>query len=75
MSPDDFQAAIDTQTPFRVYLSDGRNHDILDKDTAHVGLTSVVAGVYDENQRFPRWTMFSLANIVSLTPLTPAQLP
>lgn len=74
MSPDDFQAALDTGEPFRVYLADGREHDILDPATAHVGMTSIVAGVYDGNQRFPRWMMFALANILSIKPLTPAQL-
>jgi hypothetical protein len=75
MSPDDFQATLDTGAPFRVYLADGREHDVLDPSTVRVGETAVVAGVYGENQRFPRWTMFALKNIVSIEPLTPAQLP
>lgn len=74
MSPDDFQAALEENQPVRVFLADGRTHDILDPATAHVGLTSVVAGIYDVGQRFPRWTLLSLANIVSIQPLTPAEL-
>ena len=74
MSPDDFQAALELGQPFRVHLTDGRTHDILDPSTAHVGLHAVVAGIYDDGARFPRWTMLSLRNITLITPLTPAQL-
>ena len=74
MSPDDFQAALEGGQPVRVHLSDGRTHDIVDANTAHVGLHAVVAGIYNDGARFPRWTLLSLANVGSITPLTPAQL-
>jgi hypothetical protein len=74
MSPDDFQEAIDTGIPFRVYLTDGRTHDVLDMATAHVGRDAVLVGVYDDGARFPRWTMIALNNIATIEPLTPAQI-
>lgn len=74
MSPDDFQAALETGQPFRVYLADGRTHDVLDPLTAHVGSHAVLVGIYDDGARFPRWTMLALVNIVTIEPLTPAQI-
>lgn len=60
--------------PFRVHLSDGRHHDIVDIGTAMVGNDTLVAGVYDLGTRFPRWRMLSLEQITEIEPLTPAQL-
>ena len=74
MSPDDVQAALETEDPLRLYLADGHEHDILDPKTVLVGETSIVVGVYDAGQRFPRWRMFALKNIVSIRPLTPAEI-
>ncbi len=74
MSPEDFQATIDLARPFRIYLADGRTHDVVDSTTAQVGMDGVLIGLYGEGQNFPRWKMIALKNIVSLEPLTPAQL-
>jgi hypothetical protein len=76
MTPEECQAALQTEPfqPVRVHLSDGRSHDILDPDTAHVGRATVVAGVYDSESSFPRWTLLSLIKLVSIAPLTAAQI-
>lgn len=74
MSPDDVQAALETENPLRVYLADGHVHDILDLKTVLVDETSIVVGVYDAGQRFPRWRMFALKNIVSIRPMTSAEI-
>ena len=60
--------------PLRVYLSDGRTHDLIDSGTAHVGSDTVVIGIYDTGSRFPRWRLLSLSQITEIEPLTPAQL-
>jgi hypothetical protein len=74
MSPEDFQATLDLASPFRVYLADGRTHDVVDSSTVQVGMDGVLIGLYGEGQRFPRWKMIALRNIVSIEPLTAAQL-
>lgn len=74
MTPDDIQAALDTQDPLRLSLADGQQYDILDPSTVHVGVSAILVGVYDAGQRFPRWTMYALKNIVSIKPLTPAEI-
>lgn len=74
MTPEDFQATLDTGLPFRVCLTNGKTYDVLDPMTVHVGSDVVLVGVYGPASSFPRWTMIALVNIATIEPLTPAQL-
>lgn len=74
MSPYDVQAAINTQVPFRITMNDGTQHDIINLKTVEVGESALLIGIYPEGQEFPRWTMYALKNIVSIKPLTPAEI-
>ena len=76
MRPEEIDAVLNREPfqPIRLHLSDGRTHDVVDADTAHVGSDTVVLGVYDTGTRFPRWRLLSLSQITEIEPLTPAQL-
>ena len=76
MRPEEIDAILQRQPfqPIRIHLSDGRSHDIVDGGTAHVGIDTLVIGVYDTGTSFPRWWLLSLSQITEIEPLTPAQL-
>jgi hypothetical protein len=71
MSPDDLERLIRQRpfVPLRLYMSNGRTHEVRHPETAIIGDEVVAIGVHEDEGRRPRITLLSLININEIQPI------
>ena len=75
MAPEDFESMLRTHpfVPVRVYMSNGRTHEIRHPDNAIVSDEVVAIGVYENGSDRPQIRLLSLININEIEPVKSAR--